>query len=94
MESGYYSYEARFIRSAPIRLIETSDKDGKSLHDRVVALVDRLLKSNKKKYSGKLAPSELGQLQREIAAIDAEIDDLVYKLYGITDGERKIIEGG
>jgi hypothetical protein len=93
MESGYYSYEARFIRSAPIRLIETSDKEGKSLHDHVVALVDRLLKSSKKKYSGKLSPSELGQLEREIAAIDAEIDDLVFGLYGITDEERKIIEG-
>ncbi len=25
---------------------------------------------------------------------DAEIDELVYDLYGITDEERKIIEGG
>lgn len=25
-------------------------------------------------------------------AIDAEIDNLVYELYGITDEERKIIE--
>jgi hypothetical protein len=28
-----------------------------------------------------------------LAATDAEIDDLVYRLYGITDEERKIIEG-
>ena len=33
------------------------------------------------------------QLHREIAATDAEIDELVYELYGITDEERKIIEG-
>jgi hypothetical protein len=32
-------------------------------------------------------------LEREIAATDAEIDNLVYELYGITDEERKIIEG-
>jgi len=25
---------------------------------------------------------------------DKEIDDLVYKLYGITEEERKMIEGG
>jgi len=31
-------------------------------------------------------------LEREIAATDAEIDELVYELYGITDEERKIIE--
>jgi hypothetical protein len=34
------------------------------------------------------------QLDREIARTDAEIDELVYELYGITDEERKIIEGG
>jgi len=27
-----------------------------------------------------------------MAATDAEIDELVYELYGITDEERKIIE--
>jgi hypothetical protein len=32
-------------------------------------------------------------LDREIAATDAEIDNLVYELYGITEEERKIIEG-
>ena len=32
-------------------------------------------------------------LDREIAATDAEIDELVYELYGITDEERRVIEG-
>jgi len=31
-------------------------------------------------------------LDREIASTDAEIDELVYELYGVTDEERKIIE--
>jgi len=31
--------------------------------------------------------------EREMAATDAEIDNLVYELYGITGEERKIIEG-
>jgi septal ring factor EnvC (AmiA/AmiB activator) len=33
------------------------------------------------------------KLEAEIKKTDAEIDDLVYKIYGITDKERKIIEG-
>lgn len=33
-------------------------------------------------------------MQRQIAHTDREIDDLVYKLYGITEEERKIIEEG
>jgi hypothetical protein len=52
-----------------------------------------MLEMNKKGHSGKLAPSELDRLEREIASTDREIDELVYELYGITDEERKIIEG-
>jgi hypothetical protein len=59
----------------------------------MVALVDRMLELNKKRHSGKLAPPELERLEREIAATLREIDELVYESYGITDEERKIIEG-
>jgi hypothetical protein len=58
-----------------------------------VELVDRMLELNKQKHSGKLAPSQVERLDREIAATDAEIDSLVYELYGVTIDERKIIEG-
>ncbi len=60
----------------------------------MVALVDRMLELNKKKHSGKLAPSEIERLERDITSTDREIDELVYELYRITDEERKIIEGG
>jgi hypothetical protein len=59
-----------------------------------VALLERMLELNEKRHSGKLAPSELERLEREIASTDREIDELVYDLYGTTDQERKIIEGG
>ncbi|MBZ5671592.1 MAG: hypothetical protein LAO04_17925 [Acidobacteriia bacterium] len=72
---------------------QNSDPADKAWHDRLVALVDRMLELNKKKHSGKLAPSEIDRLEREIASTDREIDELVYELYGITDEERKIIEG-
>jgi len=32
-------------------------------------------------------------LQRQIAATDAQIDALVYELYGLTEGEIRIVEG-
>jgi hypothetical protein len=35
---------------------------------------------------------EVARLEREIAATDEEIDNLVYGLYRITDEERKLIE--
>jgi hypothetical protein len=93
MRGGYYSYESRFICHLPMRAINFSDPADKARHDRMVGLVERMLELNKKKHSGKLAPSQLDRLEREIAATDAEIDELVYDLYGITDEERKTIEG-
>jgi hypothetical protein len=33
------------------------------------------------------------RLQRAIAATDRKIDNLVYELYALTDGEIKIVEG-
>ena len=80
-------------RNLPIRPIDFSKVSDKTIHGRIVTLVDRMLDANKKKHSGKLAPSQLDRLEREIAATDEEIDELVYRLYGITEEERKIIEG-
>jgi hypothetical protein len=48
--------------------------------------------SSARRHSGNRAPSELERLEREIAATDEEIDNLVYELYGITDEERSIVE--
>jgi hypothetical protein len=66
----------------------------KARRDKMVTLVETMLDLNKRKHSGRLPPSELDRIEREIAATDAGIDELVYELYGITDEERKIIEFG
>jgi hypothetical protein len=51
-----------------------------------------MLELNEQKHCGKLAPSQVDRVDREISVTDAEIDNLVYELYAITDQERKIIE--
>jgi type I restriction-modification system DNA methylase subunit len=92
---GYFSANRQFLSLLPIRTIDFSDPLDKARHDRMVAVVERMLELNKKKHSfpqSGIAPSELDRLERQIAATDAEIDELVYELYGITDEERKIIE--
>jgi len=83
---GWITCTKQYVGPLPIRLADQSHSDC------MVTLVKRMLELNKKKHSGKLAPSELDRLEREIAATDAEIDDLVYDLYAITPEERKIIE--
>jgi hypothetical protein len=39
-------------------------------------------------------PQEKEMLVREIEATDAQIDRLVYELYGLTEEEIRIVEGG
>ena len=38
--------------------------------------------------------AQKGVIQRQIDATDAEIDRLVYDLYGLTDEEIAVVEGG
>ncbi len=80
-------------RDLPIRLAEVSNPSEKTRYERIIALVDRMIELNTKKHSGRLAPSDLARLERDISATDEEIDELVFDLYGITEEERKIILG-
>src|SRR5207245_4300390 len=69
MERGYYSFEARFIRSAPIRSINFSDASGKTKHDKMVSLVERMLDLYKRLATAK-TPDDKTKLQRQIDATD------------------------
>jgi len=69
----------------PIYQPDLSDKDDKMLHDKIVTLVDEMLKLNK-------TPESREKNKTKIDAVDYEIDKLVYKLYGLTDEEIKLIE--
>ena len=90
---GFYIYKTMFLNRLPIRRIDFDSPTDKKLHDDLVALVDRLLELNKR-----LAPirdiysSEREELLREIRRTDAEIDQKVYELYGLTEEERQVIE--
>jgi len=91
---GWITCTKQYVGKLPIRPINFSDPADKARHDKMVELVERMLELKKQMYSGKLAPSQIDRVDREIAATDAEIDNLVYELYGITDEQRKTIEGG
>jgi hypothetical protein len=39
-------------------------------------------------------PHEHESIQRQTAATDSQIDQLVYDLYGLTEDEIRIVEGG
>jgi adenine-specific DNA-methyltransferase len=77
----------------PIRLVDSAVPDERVLHDRLVALTDRMLDLHQRLAAkGGLPDSEREQIEREIAGTDREIDDLVYDLYGLTAAEGALVE--
>ena len=89
---GYLRFIYQYLTQLPIRTIDFYNPSEKAIHDKLISLVDSMLELHKKKAS--LPPSaEREKIEREIAITDEKIDEIVYGLYGITDEERKIIEG-
>lgn len=63
----------------------------KAKQEKMVALVGKILDCNMKLTKLK-SPQEKDILQRQIRSIDNQIDQLVYKLYNLTDEEINIVE--
>jgi len=89
---GYLAANRQFIEQLPIRTIDFSDPTDKARHDRMVELVETMLKLYKQLASAKTS-HEKTAIQRQIDATDKQIDQLVYELYRLTDEETKTIEG-
>jgi hypothetical protein len=91
MRGGYFSFEARFIRNLPIRTINFNEPASAARHDKIVALVERMLELNQKLITAAIT-SDKQLYQRQIKATDQQIDELVYELYELTEEEIKIVE--
>lgn len=63
----------------------------KTLHDKMVSLVDRMIDLNKKLQSARIA-HEKELLERQLKITDNQIDRLVYELYGLTGEAIGIVE--
>lgn len=80
------------LESIPIPLLDMSNTQDKEMHDKIVTLVDNIIALNKN-LSVEKNPNSITMLNRQINAVDKQIDALVYKLYNLSDEEVKIIEG-
>jgi len=80
------------LKNLPIRTIDFSNQTEKAQHDKLVALVDNMLELLKKYHETRMdRDKEL--YERQIKVVDAQIDRLVYDLYGLTEEEVKGVEG-
>jgi type I restriction-modification system DNA methylase subunit len=84
------------LKQLPIRRINFDDLAEKSAHDEIVDYVEEMLATQKERWS--LDPGrhfdEIRELDKRIAMFDERIDQLVYKLYGLTQEEIKVVEAG
>ncbi|MEM4347550.1 MAG: N-6 DNA methylase [Candidatus Altiarchaeota archaeon] len=85
---GSLKYPVSFLKELP--LYPNVDKTKK---ERIITLVDKMLALNKRLNEiGDKKTDERAKIEEEIKKTDAEIDELVYKIYAITEEEKKIIE--
>ncbi len=81
-----------FVRTLPIRQIDFDNPADVQMHNEMVTLVDEMLVRHRQ------LPGSTGEgrrlTERLIETVDEEIDALVYRLYGLSEDEVKIVEGG
>jgi len=87
------SANRQFLSPIPFRVIDFKKPADKTRHDKLVVLVDKLL-GLMPKLRAATAESEKAVLQNAVTATDQQIDALVYELYGLTEEEIKLVEGG
>ncbi len=89
---GWVTCTKQYVQTMPIKSINLSNPTQKTQHDRMVALVDQMLDTQKRLQAAR-SEIERKPYQQMADALDKQIDALVYELYEITPEEIKIVEG-
>jgi hypothetical protein len=93
---GKYTSPTNYIREfecIPIIKIKFDNLSEKQSYDNIVQFVDQMLESKKQLHLSK-TDKDKTYYERKCDALDKQIDSEVYKLYGLTEEEIKIAEGG
>jgi hypothetical protein len=91
LRGNFFEPSYVFFKDFPIYKIDFSNPSDISIHEKIVALVNRMLELNRAKAR---TPQERESLRREFEASDRQIDRLVYRLYELSGEEIAIVEGG
>ncbi len=90
---GYFRYFTQYVERLPIRTIDFDNPDDKAMHDVMVGHVETMLALHQQLAGLEEGSSAREIVEKRIRAVDREIDALVYRLYGLTEDEIKIVEG-
>lgn len=88
---GLAEVKKTHVEQLPVRVPNLKIPAEKEAYERIIALVDHILDLHQKRVSAH-TPHEQTVIERQISAIDSQIDRLVYELYGLTEEEIKLVE--
>ena len=88
---GWVTCTKQYFGRLPIRLLDLTDRQGKSSYERMVKIVEGAI-TLRRQLSAARIPHDQTVIQRQIAVVEQQIDRLVYDLYGLTDDEIKMVE--
>ncbi|MGB9594228.1 MAG: TaqI-like C-terminal specificity domain-containing protein, partial [Anaerolineae bacterium] len=93
-QGGFFEQKPMYLSPLPIRVLNLEDPAERAMHDRMVALVEEMLRLKREHAEAEAALEDRRHdLARAIERTDREIDRLVYQLYGLTEDEIAIVEG-
>lgn len=81
-----------YFKNFPIKTLNLQSKSEKLLHDEMVKQVDTMLQLQHERRAAQL-PAAAERLQQRIAYVDDCINQLVYRLYDLTEEEIRLVEG-
>lgn len=90
VERTFAEIKIVYIRQLPIKVLNLTDKTDKAAHDHIVALVEQMLEG-KKKLSEAVTDKDKEFYTRKCTMLDAQIDEGVFELYGLTEEEKQIV---
>lgn len=82
------------IRNLPIHSINFKDIQEKELHTVLSELAEKMLDLQRQFHTIEENSNEWQKIKDEITKTDKKIDEEVYKLYGLTEEEIKVVEEG
>jgi hypothetical protein len=79
------------LEQLPVCVLDASKPTDKARHDKMVSLVEQMLAA-KPQLASAQSDKDKDFYENKCAALDLQIDALVYELYGLTPDEIKIVE--
>jgi hypothetical protein len=83
---------AENLNKLPLPVLDLSNSADKARHDKLVSLVEQMLVAQPQLARAQ-SDKDKDFYENKCAALDRQIDALVYELYGLTSDEIKIVEG-